>query len=235
MTAQNNRPSLLSALNTSSIGKKIVMALTGAALLGFVVLHLLGNLQIFLGADAINSYAELLEENAKLVWPARIILFVIFVTHISFAMNLRKNNKEARPEKYRIDTVVQASSASLYMLETGLVILCFVIIHLLHFTFGVLQPQYHEILDSSGRDDIYLMVVNGFSNIYYALGYCFALFALGFHLSHAIASACQTLGFYHSYYTLRVGRYSRVIGYGMAIGYMSIPISVQLGILSVGK
>ena len=204
MTEEKTKASPFSTLNSSSIGKKIIMALTGIALLGFVVLHLLGNLQIFLGAEAINAYAELLEENAKLIWPARIILLLIVITHIVFAFSLRKSNTQARPEKYQVQNTVQATAASLYMFETGMVILCFVIIHLLHFTFGVLQPQYHEILDSSGREDIYLMVVSGFKNIYYTLGYCLAMLALGFHLRHALASACRTLGFYHSYYSRRM-------------------------------
>lgn len=235
MIAEKTKNSPLSRLNTSSIGKKIIMALTGAALLGFVILHLLGNLQIFLGAEAINSYAELLEESGKLLWPARIILIMIFITHVSMAFSLRKTNQDAKPNKYQVDTVVQASSASLYMFETGLVILCFVIVHLLHFTFGILQPQYHEVLDSAGRDDVYLMVVSGFSNIYYVLGYCIAMSALGFHLSHAIASACQTLGLYHQHYTPKIKNISRAIGCSIALGYMIIPISVQLGILSLAK
>ena len=120
------------------------------------------------------------------------------------------------------------------MLETGLVILIFVIIHLLHFTFGKLQPEYFHLMDDKFRIDVYKTVIRGFDNFTYATLYIFSLLCLGTHLSHAISSAVHTLGFYDEYYTPCIRKASKTIGYGIALGYISIPLSVQLGILVGG-
>lgn len=209
------------------------MALSGGALVLFIIVHLLGNLQIFLGPEALNKYAAMLHEMSGLVWPARIVLLGIFVAHFAVAFNLRSANKSARKVGYKNDSVIQASAASRYMLESGVVILIFVIIHLLHFTFGLLQPEFSSLHDEAGRHDVYSMVIYGFQNTTFAGIYIFALLCLGFHLSHAISSMIFTLGFYHEYFTPRIKRVSNALGWLIALGYISIPLAVQLGIINL--
>jgi succinate dehydrogenase / fumarate reductase cytochrome b subunit len=206
------------------------MALTGAALLLFVIAHLLGNLQVFIGPDAFNAYAATLKSLPELLWPARIGLLVIFVIHISVAFQLRSINRAARPVGYRAKNTIQAPASSLYMVETGIVILLFVILHLLHFTLGVLQPEYFHLLDSKGRHDVYSMLVHGFQNKAYAAGYIACMIMLGIHLSHAVSSFVQTLGFPVAMDSW-LRKYGRIIAYAIALGYISIPLGVQLGIL----
>ena len=121
----------------SSIGKKFIMASTGMLLFLFVVLHLIGNLQVFLGPEEINRYGDFLQSNKELLWPARIGLLLIVGLHIWSAIKLSAENKAARPQAYAQHEVVAASYASRTMLMSGLIILAFIIFHLLHFTVQV--------------------------------------------------------------------------------------------------
>lgn len=123
----------------SSLGAKYLMALTGVGLIGFVVVHMLGNLLIFAGPDALNSYAQSLKDHPGLLWTARIGLLAIFLLHVVLGIRLSLQNKSARGVRYVYEDTVQASWASRNMLLTGLVILAFVVFHLAHFTFGVVQ------------------------------------------------------------------------------------------------
>lgn len=215
----------------SSVGMKVMMAVTGVCLLLFVVFHLLGNLQIFMGPAKFNDYAEFLEELGPLLWVARGGLLVVFLVHIATAITLKRRNSSARPVEYVAQSTVTASSPSLWMVETGIVILCFVIIHLLHFTFGVLHPELAELKTASGEEDVYRMVVSGFQDPVFSIGYIVAMLVLGFHLSHGIRSVFQTLGFYHGSYTASIKRVGLVIAWLLAGGYISIPASVLLGLV----
>ena len=120
-------------LFTSSLGKKFIMAVTGLALFLFVVLHLLGNLQVFLGPEVINRYGNFLQTNLEIIWPARIILLILVLLHIWTAIKLSAENRRARPQPYAQYEVVVASYASRTMLMSGLIILAFIVYHLLHF------------------------------------------------------------------------------------------------------
>jgi succinate dehydrogenase / fumarate reductase cytochrome b subunit len=121
----------------SSLGSKYVMALTGLGLMGFVVVHMLGNLQLFIDPEWLNGYAQALKEKPALLWTARSILLVIFLIHVLVGIRLTQTNMDARPTRYVYQDTIQASWASRHMLLTGLVILAFIIYHLAHFTFGV--------------------------------------------------------------------------------------------------
>ncbi len=222
-------------LFSSSIGKKLIMAITGLLLLGFVVSHLLGNLQIFLGQDAFNAYAKFLKSIPEVLWPARIALLGFLVLHLAMAFQLRSTNKAARPVGYRHRSTIQATAASLYMVESGMVIFIFILIHLLQFTFIAFEPDLAHLVDPLGRHDVYSMVVHSFRNPYYAWSYVVAMLALGFHLSHGISSAIHTLGFTHGYLTPRLRAGGRALAYALALGYISIPVSVQLGLLRLPK
>jgi succinate dehydrogenase / fumarate reductase cytochrome b subunit len=126
----------------SSIGGKVTMAITGVLLFGFVVVHLLGNLLLLSGPDAINAYAKWLFDKGVLLWLARLGLLAVFVLHVVTGIRLARANKQARPVAYSKQSTVQATFASRSMVLTGLTMLVFVVYHLLHFTFGVTNPAH---------------------------------------------------------------------------------------------
>ncbi|MBA3273863.1 MAG: succinate dehydrogenase cytochrome b subunit, partial [Chthoniobacterales bacterium] len=166
----------LSAFTRSSIGRKIIVAATGVMLLGFVVGHLLGNLQIFLGPDWINSYAEHLRDLGPLLWLIRIFLLVNVVAHIYYTIRLTIDNRRARPEKYAQKDYVKATFASRYMWLSGLVVLAFIIYHLAHFTVQVVDPRFALLkADPLGRHDVYSTMVYGFQTWWVSAFYILAM------------------------------------------------------------
>jgi succinate dehydrogenase / fumarate reductase, cytochrome b subunit len=218
----------------TSVGKKSIVAVTGALLLGFVVAHMLGNLQIFLGAENINSYAKTLQDLGGLLWVARIGLLVAFVAHIGMAIKITLENKAARPVPYAVNKVHKATLASRIMPYTGIVILAFVIYHLLHFTLASFNPEYKTLLDEQGRHDVYKMVIAGFSNPVSSLFYIIAQACLALpigHLSHGIFSIFQTLGVNHPNIDGRIKLASVAVALVIFLGNSSIPVAVLLGIL----
>jgi len=218
----------------TSVGKKSIVAITGALLLGFVIAHMLGNLQIFLGADKINSYAKTLQDLGGLLWIARIGLLVAFVVHIAMAIKLTLENKAARPVPYAVNKVHHASLASRIMPYTGTVILAFVIYHLLHFTLASFNPEYKELLDEQGRHDVYKMVIAGFSNPLSSLFYILAQACLALpigHLSHGIFSIFQTLGVNHPNIDTRIKVASIAVSLIIFLGNSSIPVAVLAGVI----
>src|SRR5215472_6651562 len=152
----------LSRLVLSSVGSKYVMALTGLGLMIFVIAHMSGNLLIYFGKDALNAYSQGLMEHPGLLWTARIGLLAIFVIHIFFAFRTWQNNQSARPIGYVRKDWVEANWASRYMMQTGVIILLFVIYHLLHFTFGVVDSSHFKYALEPKAGDVAGMVVAGF-------------------------------------------------------------------------
>ena len=218
---------------SSSIGLKTLMALSGLGLLLFVIMHMIGNLQVFLGPAAINEYAVLIHKYPALLWSARIGLLAIFVLHTSSALRLRARNTAARPEKYRKKTNVQASSSSNSMYLTGSLVAMFIVAHLLHFTLGVIMPEYSNLRDSLGRHDVYSMIVLSFSNPCASTVYVLAMIALGFHLRHGIASFFQTLGLSGPAYKPLIEKVAPALAAFIVLGYIAIPLAVMAGVLSV--
>jgi succinate dehydrogenase / fumarate reductase cytochrome b subunit len=213
----------------SSIGKKTVVAATGIALVAFVIGHLLGNLTIFLGPDAINAYAEKLHSLGPVLWVIRAALLGILVAHIYFTMLLWKENHAARPQKYIASNPVGTTIFARTMRLSGLIVLAFVIFHLAHFTVRVVDPSFQTMtttLDGRPVHDVYQMVVAGFSNGPVVLIYVVGLFLLTFHLSHGLGSLFQTLGITnrrirHTYETA-----GRALAWALYAGYISIPVSI---------
>ena len=160
-----------SDLFKSSLGKKYIMAISGGALFLFVVGHLLGNLQIFLGAKAINRYGDFLQSHKEILWPARLGLLAMVALHSWSAVKLSAENKAARPIGYVDNPVpVAASYASRTMLMSGLIIAAFVLYHLLHYTVQVRSlnftgKDFLDLHDAEGRHDVFKMMVTGFSQI----------------------------------------------------------------------
>src|SRR6266566_5323451 len=161
------RRGLISMLFHSSIGRKMVVAGTGVIRILFVIGHLLGNLQIFLGPDWINAYSQHLRDLGPLLWLIRVFLLITVILHIYFTILLAIENRRARPEPYIDRQYVKASWASRHMVVSGLVVLAFIIFHLLHFTGRKFNPQFPLLkLDPLNRYDVYSMMVYGFENVY---------------------------------------------------------------------
>src|SRR5919108_1940558 len=171
----------------TSIGKKVVMAVTGLVLFGFVIGHLLGNLQVFVGANQMNEYAALLKANAALLWGVRIVLLIAVILHTVAAVQLTRMSQLSRPEGYYYKDAIRADYAARTMRWSGPIIAVFVIYHLLHFTTGSVHPQFDV-------HDVYRNVINGFRVWPVALFYMIAMVALAFHLWHGVWSMFQTLG-----------------------------------------
>ena len=208
----------------STIGKKAVMAVTGLLLFGFLIVHMLGNLQVFLGAEAMNHYAETLHANPPLLWTARIILLVSVALHILASIQLTLLKSDARPVSYVKYGTVQASYASRTMMWSGPIIAAFVVYHLLHFTTGTVHPNFVELR-------AYENVVNGFRSIPAALSYMAAMILVGFHLSHGIWSMFQSIGFSHPRYTPLIKKFAAIFSWVLVAGFLSVPISVLFGLI----
>ncbi len=220
----------LSAFHRSSVGRKIIVALTGIVLILFIIGHLLGNLQIFLGPDWINSYAEHLRELGPLLWAIRVFLIVTVTIHIYATIRLAIENRRARPNRYVKRDYVKATVASRYMVLSGLVILVFLIYHIAHFTVRVTDPRFALLRkDPLNHYDVFSMMVYGFQNIYVSAFYVLGMFLLALHLSHGSSSFFQSLGFNDQKMAPRLARGGRVFAWLIFIGYTSIPVACLLG------
>lgn len=236
----------LQLLFQSSIGKKVIMAATGAILLLYVIGHLAGNLQIFLPKERINAYAHLLHSNAGLLWAVRLALLATVGLHVWSAIALSAQNRAARPEGYGPGTVPYATTwASRHMLMTGVVIAAFVIYHLLHLTAQVpavnLLPATDQAKDftqlavqsgpQAGFRDVHAMLVAGFKQPIVSLFYLIAVGLLCLHLSHGTSSMFQSLGLQEGAWRQRLDKGARIFALLIFLGYASIPIAIFLRIV----
>jgi succinate dehydrogenase / fumarate reductase, cytochrome b subunit len=224
----------------SSLGKKYIMAVTGIALFLFVIAHMAGNLQIFFGPAVLNHYGHFLQTNPELIWPARLGLLALIGLHIWSATRLTLENRAARPVRYGEYTPAAASYASRTMYISGLIIFIFVVYHLLHFTFRVPQVNLtgqdfntmQYITDQKiYQNDIYMMMVTGFSNIFVVIFYAIGVGLVCLHLSHGASAMLQSLGWKNEAWRPMLDKAARVIAVLIFLGYMSIPLAVQLKIL----
>jgi succinate dehydrogenase / fumarate reductase, cytochrome b subunit len=225
---------LATRLFHSSLGKKYIMAISGLALFGFVIGHLIGNLQIFLGPEAINKYGHFLQSNLELVWPARIGLLVMVLLHIWSAIKLSAENRAARPVPYANWNPTVASYASRTMLMSGLIVAAFIIYHLLHFTaqteaINLTGTDFHTLTDEKGRHDIYRMMVIGFSKVPVSIFYIIAIGLLSLHLSHGVSAMFSSLGWKHKGYAGFLNGFAKAVAVFIFVGYVSIPIAILLG------
>lgn len=211
----------------TSIGKKYIMALTGLGLFLFVIVHMLGNLQIFLGQDAINSYGEYLKSKPALLWTARIGLLLLVVLHIVTAIKLALQNRAARPVGYVDNKVVGASFATQSILFSGIIILAFIIYHLSHFTIGLTNPEYLKLKDVFGRHDVYRMMIEGFSNLGISIFYIVSMGLLCLHLTHGVSSLFQSLGLRRKAYFRAIDTFAKVSALVIFLGNCFIPIAVM--------
>ena len=226
---------IVANLFKSSLGKKYIMAISGGALFLFVVGHLLGNLQIFRGAQAINRYGHFLQSNKEILWPARVGLLLMVALHIWSAVKLTAENKAARPIGYADNPVpVAASYASRTMLVSGLIIAAFVLYHLLHYTLQVrilnfTGKDFLALHDADGRHDLFRMMVIGFSQPLVSGFYILAMGLLCLHLGHGVSAMFQSLGWKNPVYGPLIDRVAKTVAWVIFLGYISIPIAVLLG------
>ncbi len=220
----------------SSVGLKFLTAITGVFLVLFLIAHMLGNLQVFLGPEALNAYAHKLSSLGAGLWVVRAGLFVVFALHILTAGTLQLKNWGARPIRYEQQKPLASSFASRTMIWTGLLALVFIVYHLLQFTFGTTDPTWANLVDENGHHDVYRMVIHAFQQPGVAISYIAAMFLLWFHLDHGVASLFQSLGWNAPRYEKVTERLGRTVAAILVIGNLSMPILVFLGVVgsSVG-
>lgn len=223
----------------SSLGRKFLMAATGIILFGFVVGHLIGNLQIFGPPELINNYGHFLQTKKLLLWGARLGLLAVVTIHIIVACQLSAANKAARPTPYATKPGWGSTWASRYMLMSGLVIAAFIVYHLAHFT--ALLPgisgtdvDFHKlrtVLHGEEVPDIYAMMIRGFQVWWVSLFYLIAQGLLFIHLYHGLVSMLQSIGFRgHSLFPC-ARNVLRGVSIAIFIGYAIIPIAIYLRVV----
>jgi succinate dehydrogenase / fumarate reductase, cytochrome b subunit len=224
----------------SSLGKKYVMAATGFVLFVFVVGHLAGNLQVFLGREAINRYGYFLQSNPELLWPARLALLLAVGLHIWSATKLSLENRAARPVGYAQYQPVGSTYASRTMLMSGIIIFVFILYHLLHFTadlryINLTGKDFSAFMETlpgqvpSERHDIFKMMIVGFNNGWVSGFYILGIGLLCLHLSHGASSMFQSLGWKSEAYRPFLDNFARAVAVLIFVGYVSIPTAILLG------
>ncbi|WP_076345325.1 succinate dehydrogenase cytochrome b subunit [Paludisphaera borealis] len=208
---------------TSSIGLKLVMALTGVILSLFVLGHMLGNLQVFQGAKAIDEYGALLRKEPALLWTARLGLLGAVGLHIYAYIALMKKNAQARPQGYREKKLREASFASRSMTITGPLILAFIIFHILHMTTGTVHSSFEE-------GAVHHNLVTGLTGLV-GLIYIIAMVMLSFHLWHGVWSLLLTLGLPEGRYGSLGRRFATIFTVLVTLGFVSIPLAVLTGVI----
>lgn len=208
----------------STIGKKAIMAVTGLILFGYLIAHMLGNLQIFLGAAVMDHYAETLHGTPALLWTARVVLLVSVTLHIWASVQLSFVKRQARPAGYVKRANVSSSLASRTMMWSGPVIAAFVVFHILDLTTGTIHPgQYLEL-------HAYENLVTGFSFAPFALIYIAVMILVGSHLSHGIWSMFQSVGLNHPRYTPKIKKFAAIFSWILIAGFISVPLAVLTGL-----
>lgn len=218
---------------STSLGKKYVMALTGIVLIGFVFVHMAGNLQILAGQEQINKYAHSLQSLPWFVlWGSRIFLLACVILHAWTAFCLVSENRKARPQSNEVEVTKKAGWSSLYMGLTGTILLAFIVFHLLHFTIRLIFPEYNELKttvgspDDSKIQDVYKMVLAGFRLEEVSVFYVVSMFLLCRHLAHGVSSVFQSLGLRSESWRARLEVASEAYAWIIFAGFSIVPVAV---------
>ena len=214
---------------SSTVGTKFLVALTGFLLVAFVIGHMLGNLQVYLGPEAINSYAVFLKSKPGILWAARFGLLAALIVHIWGITRLSLKNQEARPEAYALKRPAASTFSSRTMVLSGAALLAFIVYHLMHFTVGATNPEHFRLIDELGRHDVYSMTVLGFQQPAVAVSYILAMGILGLHLGHGIASIFHSMGWSRPKTAPVIELAGRLAALILVIGNISIPVAALLG------
>ena len=205
------------------IGKKAVMAVTGLILFGFVLVHMAGNLQFFLGKEEFNAYARLLRVEPALLWGARLVLLGSVILHIVASIQLTALKQTARPIAYQKKADIDSSYAARTMMWSGPIVAAFIVFHLLHFTVGAVGIAHFQ------EGHVYENVIEGFQVIPVSLAYIVAMVLLGMHLNHGVWSMFQSLGVSNPRYSAGLRVFAKVFSALIVLGFISIPIAVMAG------
>lgn len=217
----------------ATVGKKILMAITGVSVIGFIVIHLIGNLQIFIGQEQLNKYAEMLQNMGALKWGFRSFIALLFLVHIWKGLVLWLENRKARPVSYTKENTLEATIASRTMIYSGVTILLFVAYHISHFTLLDCHPEYQTIPLVDGRFDVYTMVILGFKEPLISTIYIAAIALMAFHLSHSTSSLFQTLGLANPKCLKILKVISNLFAIIIFIAYVSMPVAVLMNIITI--
>ena len=210
----------------SMVGKKVVMGVTGLIGIGFVILHSLGNLLVFRGPAAINSYSHFLKSTGELLWALRIVLVVAVILHVIAAVQLTRQSRAARPIAYTKQERQVATVASGTMRWGGALLLVFIVLHILHFTTGTIRPA-----GSFSPDDVYANMVTSFRIWWVALFYIVAMLALGLHLFHGAWSSVRSIGVSPPSPQPLHHRISLAIALLVWAAFTAVPLAVVAGIV----
>ncbi len=213
------------SLYRTTIGKKIAMAVSGLILVGFVYVHMAGNLLIFAGPTTYNAYAEALQSKPALVWLVRLVLLAAVVIHVASAIALIRLDRAARPQRYVAAVRTQATTAAAKLMRLGgITLLLFIVYHLLHLTVGVAHGDFI-------RGDVYHNMVTGLSHPLVAGFYILSMLALGAHLHHGVWSMLQTLGLSSDRLEGPLKKLSLAMGLVIVVGNCSMPIAILAGLI----
>ena len=217
--------STLRKFSQSTVGKKVIMAITGLAMAGFVIAHVTGNLLVLKGPEALNAYAALLKSTGGGLWVARGVLLTSVVLHIWAALSLTAKNRTARPVAYAKKTPQESTVASRTMVYGGLLLASFIVFHILHFTTGTIRPA------AFSHVDVYRNMVGSFQVPWVAGLYVTAMVALGLHLLHGTWSSFRTLGLTKRSPNPFKRTASVFVAVAVWIGFTTIPVAIFLGVV----
>ncbi len=207
----------------STVGRKIVMAVSGIVLVLYLVVHVAGNLLVFRGPQAINDYAHFLQSSTALLWTVRVVLLGSVIVHVHSAWTLTRDARRARPAGYRELAAQSSTWSSRSMRWGGVLLLLFIVYHLLHFTVGTVHPAFV-------RGDVYANMLSGFAVPAVAAFYLIAMVALALHLRHGVWSVFQTLGASHPRLLPLRRRLAWLLAVLIPAGLASIPLAIGFGL-----
>jgi succinate dehydrogenase / fumarate reductase cytochrome b subunit len=221
-------------LYRSTIGKKVIMAVTGLILVGFVIVHMLGNLQVFIGPAKMNAYAAFLQGLGELLWVARLILLAAVVLHVTAAWQLTRIKRAARPVGYTKREPQVSTVASRTMRWGGVLLLVFIVFHILHFTTGTVFPvasRPDAMYPAFSHADVYGNVISAFRTPWVVSFYVVAMLFLMLHLFHGAWSSMRTLGLSKPSRHPLHRRVATVIALVVWLGFTAVPVGVFLGVI----
>lgn len=214
---------------TSTVGLKLVMAITGLAMVGFVLVHMAGHLQMFQGREAYNDYAEFMQGLGGIKWLARLGLLAVIGVHIACAVRLTARNMAARPSRYAALRAQRSTPWGRSMILTGWVVVAFLLFHLAHFTGEVVL--YDASLMEGGRRDVFTNFVRSFENPLVTITYLVSVVAVCLHLSHAIGSMFRTLGLAQGRFKEPIEKIGPAVAIVTGLGFAIVPIACLLGLV----
>jgi succinate dehydrogenase / fumarate reductase cytochrome b subunit len=214
----------------STIGVKVIMAITGVIMFGYLVGHVTGNWLVFAGRAKINAYSAFLHQAHMLLWGTRIVLLGSVILHLWATVRFLSLRGEARPVAYGLKASHGSTFAARTMYWSGPVVLLFIIYHILHLTTGTVHPSFHVDAETH-QVDVYQNLVDGFQHPLASGIYIVGMLAIGVHLSHGLWSMLQTVGVNRPNWEPCLRTLAAVLGLGICAGFIAVPAAVLLGIV----